>query len=163
MAAARRAETDRRLQSLEERQAITEDRLARVAGQARLAHGEAAQYRELREAVPDAIGKDLATHLSVPWPLPALDAAVPAGGFSAETSWVRSVLEELRQQGTVKAVYSQSRWDDAAQNRVRIPGVFRVKLRFGASSLGVQQAVAALDHPLRRASGLPVVGVAPMA
>ncbi|CAK0844113.1 unnamed protein product, partial [Prorocentrum cordatum] len=129
MAVARRAETDRRLQSLEERQSITEDRLARVAGQveeiarstslvledfpsveeAWLAHGETAQYRELREAVPDAIGKDLATHLSVPWPLLALGAAVPAGGFPAETSWVRSVLEELRQQGTVKAVYSQSR------------------------------------------------------
>ncbi|CAK0807132.1 unnamed protein product, partial [Prorocentrum cordatum] len=127
-------------------------------------HGEQQQYRELRQDTPEALGRDVAAHLNAAWPLPDRSADPP--GPLTTAVWLRLLLEELGQENVARAVFEQRRCDATAGARVSIPGVFKVfkiKLQFGAASLGAQQAIQALDRPLRQASGLAVLGVAPAA
>ena len=73
------------------------------------------------------------------------------------------IVEALRVPGVISGIYPQTKWAEATGERERLPGTFRTVLAVTVESLTVQSALRVLDHPLRRASGLTVAGVAPPA
>lgn len=124
--------------------------------QSKVATAEVKQWRELKTSVPEAVVKDVCAHLNLAFPLPPdLDSPV--------AQLVRKLGEALGSQGVVNNIYEQTLWNEATQTRVHKAEAFTVQVTFGLESLQLQQVLQQLDKHLRRASGLKVDGVEPMA
>ncbi|CAK0790783.1 unnamed protein product, partial [Prorocentrum cordatum] len=113
-------------------------------------HVPANKFRELREAAPETLVRDLAAKLEEGWPLQ---------GDTANVSSLRKLLEGLSEPGTLRGVYQQVRTEQGS--KVPVPGTFYLVLRFSIDSLAVERSVQRFDAPLRRASGLAVRGAQP--
>lgn len=117
--------------------------------------GAEKKWRELKAAFPEAVARDLATHLGVQWPLPE--------GGNELAALVKELWDLLRAPGMLTNVYEQSHVQADAGELRRIPEGFVLGIAFGVESLSLQRVLKPVDKALRRASGLAVGGDAPMA
>jgi hypothetical protein len=107
-------------------------------------------WRELKQRAPEAVCRDIADHLELPWPVPEAD--------DNRNRLVRALHAHLPLPGVVANVYDQLKWDEASQSRLHKVGAFKIMLNFGIEALEIQPLLRGLDRYMRRASGLVVAG-----
>ena len=117
--------------------------------------GDVKDWKGLKTAFPEALGKDLATHLEVEWPIPQV--AVNNGQHM-----IQEVVNGLSSPGVLLNIYEQKRYCAEADDRVRIKGTFVLCLAFGEDMLRIKKVLSHLDKALRRNSGLKVDNEEPM-